>query len=114
ATARAFGGKDRVLAVRTLAYDGTGFQLNFGQNYTPYTDTTRFEVTSYRRAMDFANNRAFTDLTREPRFVTAVTTPVRIRTGVDGDVAFNIAPTAAFTRQRANTAADRTEDPRYH
>jgi len=114
ATARALGGKDRVLATTTLVYDGRGSQLNFGQNYTPYTDTTRFEVTAYKRAMDFANNRAFTDLTREPRFVTAVTTPARIRTGVDGDVAFNIAPTGAITRQNANTAADRRDELLYH
>jgi glyoxylase-like metal-dependent hydrolase (beta-lactamase superfamily II) len=92
AAMQAMGGKDRILAVRTLVLEGTGEQISFGQNQTPYA-ATKFEVTSYKASIDFANRRWFVDLTRVPRFVTANTNPQRQRTGLDGapdGVAYNI------------------------
>jgi glyoxylase-like metal-dependent hydrolase (beta-lactamase superfamily II) len=109
AAARAMGGKDRVLAVRTLILEGRGEGLNFGQNYTPDADT-KFEVTSFRRANDYVNKRWFLDQTREPRFVTAVTTPQRQRLGVDGDVAYNIAANGNMVRAGAQIATDRANE----
>lgn len=109
AAARAMGGKDRVLAVRTLILEGRGENLNFGQNYTPDADT-KFEVTSFRRATDYANKRWLLDQTREPRFVTAVTTPQRQRLGVDGDVAYNIATNGSMARAAAVVATDRANE----
>lgn len=107
--ARAMGGKDRVLAVRTLILEGRGENLNFGQNYTPDANT-KFEVTSFRRANDYANKRWFLDQTREPRFITAVTTPQRQRLGVDGDVAYNIGANGNMTRAGAQVATDRANE----
>lgn len=89
AAAAALGGRDRILAVRTLVLEGTGTALNVGQNLTP-TAETQFEITSYRRAIDFANGRWFQDVTRMPKFPTANPAPQRLRWAIDGDVAFNV------------------------
>jgi glyoxylase-like metal-dependent hydrolase (beta-lactamase superfamily II) len=113
AVARALGGKDRVLGVRTLVVEGRGEQLNFGQNATPTADT-KFEVTSYRWATDYAGQRHLIDVTRVPRFTTAVTTPQRIRLGLDGSVAYGVLPNGNMTRGNAQAAADRAHNPMFH
>lgn len=116
AVARAMGGKDRVLAVRTLVLEGTGDVLNFGQNHTPYAEN-RFEVTSFRRSFDFASRRWFLDQTRVPRFQTANTNPQRQRFGLDGypnSVAYNVAPNGNMVRAGAPVAADRLNEFLYH
>jgi glyoxylase-like metal-dependent hydrolase (beta-lactamase superfamily II) len=113
AAARAMGGRDRILAVRTLVLEGQGEQLNFGQNHTPNAET-KFAVTSYRWATDFPTRRHLIDVTREPRFVTAVTTPQRIRLGLDGSVGYGILPNGNMTRAGAQAAADRAHNRFLH
>lgn len=110
AVAAAMGGRDRLLAVRTIVYEGSGSNYNFGQNLTPDADLPRFAVTTYRRVVDLANGRMQTDLTREPRFVTGNTAPQRQRFGVDSNVAYNIAPDGRPTRLGAQAAADRAAE----
>ncbi len=108
------GGKDRILAVKTLAIEGTGEWPNFGQNHTPAASTT-FEITSFRRVYDFVNARWFFDQTRLPKFVAASVAPQRVRFGVDGDVAWNIAANGSMTRGSLQQATDRrTIDPYLH
>jgi glyoxylase-like metal-dependent hydrolase (beta-lactamase superfamily II) len=109
AAVAAMGGKDRILAVRTLVLEGTGTQLNFGQNLTP-TAETQFEMTAYRAAFDYANRRHLVDITREPRFVTGNTAAQRIRLGLDGDVAYGILPNGNMTRANAQATIDRARD----
>lgn len=109
AAAAALGGKDRILAVRTLVLEGTGTQLNFGQNLTP-TAETRFEVTGWRREFDFANRRWLLDQTRVPRFTTGNMNPQRQRSGLDGapnGVAYNIGNNDVMQRAGGNAATDR-------
>src|SRR5439155_373079 len=83
AVARAMGGKDRVLAVRTIVVEGRGDNYNLGQNLTPEAELPRFEVTAFRRANDYANKRWRIEQTREPRFPTGNTAPQQQRFGVD-------------------------------
>ncbi|HET9455551.1 MAG TPA: MBL fold metallo-hydrolase [Gemmatimonadaceae bacterium] len=109
---RAMGGKERILAVRTLVLEGRGENLNFGQNHTPFAES-KFEVTSFRRAYDFRNRRWFQDQTRVPRFNTANVNPQRQRTGLDGaggGVAYNVLPNDAMTRASDQVAADRAHE----
>ncbi|HEU4993654.1 MAG TPA: MBL fold metallo-hydrolase [Gemmatimonadaceae bacterium] len=113
AAAKAMGGRDRILGVRTLSLEGRADQLNFGQNNTPTADT-KFEVTSFKLVLDFANKRWFQDITREPRFVTAVTAPQRQRNGIDGDVAYNVAPNGNMTRAGAQVATERSWEFLFH
>jgi glyoxylase-like metal-dependent hydrolase (beta-lactamase superfamily II) len=113
AVARAMGGKDRILAVRTFILEGRGDQLNFGQNNTPMAET-RFDVTSYRLAMDLPNRRHLIDVTRVPRFTTGNMAPQRIRLGLDRDVGYGILPNGNMTRAGAQAAADRAHNPIFH
>jgi glyoxylase-like metal-dependent hydrolase (beta-lactamase superfamily II) len=109
AAATAMGGKERILAVRTLVLEGTGAQLNFGQNLTPMAET-QFEVTSWRRSFDYANKRWFMDLTRVPKFTTGNMNPQRQRSGLDGapnGVAYNIGNNDVMTRAGGAAATDR-------
>jgi len=108
--ARAMGGKDRVLAVRTIVVEGPGDNFNFGQNLTPDAALPRYEVTQSRRAIDFANKRWQLDQTREPRFLTGNAAPQRQRFGIDGDVAYNIGNDGAMARVGGQTAADRANE----
>ncbi|MGH9350539.1 MAG: MBL fold metallo-hydrolase [Vicinamibacterales bacterium] len=64
----ALGGRDRVLAVKTLVLDGEGTQFNLGQDMTPGAATQTFTVSAYRRAIDVANGRARAGLKRTPGF----------------------------------------------
>lgn len=116
AAVRTMGGKARLLAIRTLVLDGTGENLNFGQNHTPFAES-RFEVTAFRRVYDFRNRRWFQDQIRVPRFTTSNTTPQRQRTGLDGapnGVAYNILPNDAMTRASDQVAADRAHEFAMH
>ena len=126
AAARTMGGKERILAIRTLILEGTGDNLNFGQNLTPYAETG-FEVTSFRRSFDYTNRRWFLDQTRVPRFITGNTAPVRQRQGLDGapnGIAYNVgggpppapgqqAP-ATMSRVGGTAATDRMFEFMYH
>src|SRR5688572_536405 len=92
AAAQAMGGKDRLLAIRTLVLEGTGEQLSFGQNHTPYAETM-FDVTSWTRSFEFPSRRWFMDMTRVPKFTTGNMNPQRQRQGLDGapdGIAYNI------------------------
>jgi glyoxylase-like metal-dependent hydrolase (beta-lactamase superfamily II) len=109
AAATALGGKDRLLAVRTLVLEGTGTQLNFGQNLTPMAET-QFEVTAWRRVFDYANRRWFMDLTRVPKFTSASMNPQRQRVGLDGapdGVAYNVGNNDVMTRAFGPASIDR-------
>lgn len=112
--ARAMGGRDRIMAVRTLVLEGKGDNFNLGQNVTPFADLPRFEVMQYRRSIDFANKRWFMDQTREPRYPTGNMAPVRQRQGVDGDVAYNVGTDGSMTRVFGQAAVDRVNDLLHH
>jgi glyoxylase-like metal-dependent hydrolase (beta-lactamase superfamily II) len=113
AVARAMGGKDRILAVRTLVMDGVGDNFNLGQNLTPSADLPRFEVDHHRRSLDFANKRWFVDQMRTPRFAAASMAPQRQRLGFDG-VAFNVGNDGAITRAGGQAAVDRSNELMHH
>src|SRR5687768_8719619 len=66
--AAALGGRDRILAVKTLVLDGEGTQYNLGQDVTPEASGQTFAVTAYRRTIDVAGKRARIELTRRPNF----------------------------------------------
>ena len=114
AVARAMGGRERILAVRTLVLEGTGENFNFGQNHTPSADLPRYEIMRYRRSIDIANRRWFVDLTREPRFVTGNTAPQRQRLGVDADVAYNVSNDGVMQRVGGQAAVDRLNELFHH
>lgn len=111
--ARAMGGRDRVLAVRTLVIEGTGDNFNLGQNPSPEAVLPRYEVTEFRRSIDFAGRRWLQDQTRVPRFTTGNTAPQRQRSGYDS-VAFNIAADGTVARGSARADVDRADELLHH
>jgi len=102
----AMGGVKRVNSVNTITLRGTGENYNLGQNRTPDSDLPVFAVTKYVRVMDFANFRWRQDQTREPRFITANTTPQRQRTGFDV-VAYDITSDTSMRRLGVRPTIDR-------
>ena len=113
AVARAMGGKDRVLAVRTLIVEGTGELLYFGQTLTPYAKTT-ITLTAFRRSYDFANRRWMLEQTRESRYLKPVPPPLRARFGLDGNVGYNAVGDGEMARTSASVATDRSSEFLYH
>lgn len=111
--ARAMGGRDRVLAVRTLVIEGTGDNYNLGQNAAPAAELPRYEVTEFRRSIDFAGRRWLHDQTRVPRFVTGNIAPQRQRNGYDS-VAYNVAADGTVARGSARADVDRANELLHH
>ena len=114
AVAEAMGGKDHILAVRTLLLEGNGDAFNLGQNLTPSADLPRYEVTHYSRRIDIPNRRWFVDLAREPKFLTGNTATQRLRQGLDGDVAYNVGNDGVARRAPGTAAEDRATELFHH
>src|SRR5689334_6296300 len=87
--AAALGGRDRILAVRTLVIRGDGTHYNLGQDVVPNASGQTFAVTGYRRSIDVAGGRARTELTRTPKF-TFFQGPAAQKqvNGIDGNVGY--------------------------
>jgi glyoxylase-like metal-dependent hydrolase (beta-lactamase superfamily II) len=101
--AGALGGEDRILAVKTLAMEGSGIAPNMGQNPFPEGPLPTWWVPDFRRSIDLANGRARTEQHRVAMFPFALATDLRQNQSLDGDVAFNI--NAQGLAQRAGDAA---------
>ena len=110
---RAMGGRDAVLAARTLVMQGTGDNYNLGQNVAPYAPLPRFEVTEFTRTIDFANRRWRHEQVRVPRFVTGNLNPVRQRFAYDG-VGWDILPNDSTRRVAARVDIDRADELFHH
>ena len=113
--AQALGGRDRIAAVKTLVVEGGGTQYNLGQDVTPGASGQTFTVTGYKRAVDVAGGRARTELTRQPNF-TFFQGPAAQKqiAGIDGAVAYNVAPNGTAARAADPVANDRRAELLQH
>src|SRR5436189_5418716 len=66
--AAALGGRDRILAIKTLVIEGDGTNGNLGQDMTPEATGQTFTVSGYKRAIDVPGGRARVEQTRTPNF----------------------------------------------
>lgn len=112
--ARAMGGRDRILAIRTLIVEGRGENYNLGQNRSPEADLPVFEVTEYRRLYDFPQRRWRQEQVRVARFTTPNSAPQRQRIALDDGVAFNILPDGSAQRVGTTAFVERTNELLYH
>src|SRR5712691_11406691 len=97
--AAALGGRDRILAVKTLVIEGTGANGNLGQDMTPAATSQAFNLTGYKRAVDVAAGRARVEQTRTPNFTYFQgQAPQKQVLGIDGNVGYNVAPNGTATR----------------
>lgn len=109
--AAALGGRERIMAVRTIAVEGEGTQYNLGQDMRPDARGQTFSVSGLTRRMDLATGRVRTELTRTPNFVyfqgQAAQRQIQ---GIDGDVGYNIAASGTAARVAMPAARDRRAD----
>lgn len=111
---RAMGGEAPIRAAASLTLEGTGRTYNFGQGMSPSAPLPRFDVSEIRRTTDLNAVRHTQDFTRTATFTTAVTTPQRIVFGLDGDIAFAVAPNGTATRNVAAVAMPRRQEHYHH
>jgi glyoxylase-like metal-dependent hydrolase (beta-lactamase superfamily II) len=111
----ALGGRDRLLAVKTLVLEGGGTNGNLLQDMTPEASGQAFLVSGYRRSIDIAGRRAKIEQTRTPNFAYFQgMAPQRQVSGIDGDVGYNVAANGVATRVPDTTARDRRADILQH
>lgn len=114
--AAALGGRDRVLAARTLsAEDGSGRQFNLGQDMRPDARGQTFTVSAMSRRVDLVNARARTELTRTPNFAYFQgPQPQKQVQGIDGSLGYNVAGDGTASRIADPAARDRRVDYFHH
>jgi hypothetical protein len=105
--AQALGGRDRILAVKTLTIEGQGAETNLGQNVTPEGKLPVWKVTEFRQTIDPGAGRMRIRETRAAQFLFALATVQRQDQGLDGDVAYNVAADGKAARASASIAHDR-------
>ena len=98
----ALGGRERILAVKTLIVEGGGRDLNVGQSLR-FDDlglqSDVWQIREYKRAYDLANTRARFEAIREAQypFYQGEAAP-RLIQGLDGEIAFNVNAEGSATR----------------
>jgi glyoxylase-like metal-dependent hydrolase (beta-lactamase superfamily II) len=113
--AAAVGGGDKIAAVKTIVIEGEGSNGNLGQDMSPDATGQAFAVTGYKRAMDAAGGRVRIEQTRTPNFTYFQgQQPQKQVLGVDGDVAYNVAPNGMATRAAESVAKDRRAESYHH
>ena len=105
--ATALGGADRIQALAALEVTGSGPAPNAGQNRLPDDELPVWQVSEHTRSIDLANNRTRVRQLREAQFQFAGATVQRVTQGLDGDVAYNVAPDGTMTRAGDAAARDR-------
>jgi glyoxylase-like metal-dependent hydrolase (beta-lactamase superfamily II) len=111
---RAMGGETAIRAATSLTLEGTGRTYNFGQGMSPSAPLPRFDVSELRRTTDLSAVRHHQEFTRAAAFVTAVTAPQRLVAGLDGDIAYTVAPNGNATRNPAAVAVGRRQEHFHH
>lgn len=113
--ADALGGRDRILAVKTLTLTGRGTNGNLGQDMTPEATSQTFAVDGYKRAVDVAGQRIRIEQTRTPNFAYFQgQAPQKQVLGLDRDVAYNVAANGTATRASTAVARDRLAEFYHH
>jgi len=113
--AAALGGRDRLLAIKTLVIEGEGTNGNLGQDVTPEATGQAFVLKGYKRAIDVAGGAVRVEQTRTPNFAYFQGQQPQTQVfGVDGDVGYNVAPNGTPTRVSNAVAKDRRAEMYHH
>ncbi len=100
--AEALGGRDRILAVRTLLIEGQGKDFSFGQGARPDemgSESDPWKVTGYKRAYDLASGRSRFEQTRVSLDAFyAGPDPGKSVQGIDGMVVYDVGETGNASR----------------
>jgi glyoxylase-like metal-dependent hydrolase (beta-lactamase superfamily II) len=113
--ADALGGRERILAARTITIEGEGTNANLGQDMTMEASGQAFNVTDYRRVIDLTNAASRTEQTRTPNFAYFQgPQPQKQVLGVAGTVGYNVAASGTASRTSSGVARDRTLEIYHH
>jgi hypothetical protein len=112
--AEALGGRQKILAVKTLTIEGEGVAPNVGQNTMPDSELPVWKVTEFKRTIDLANGRMRTRQLRTAQFLFANSNTQRQDQGLDGDAAYNVDMDGTATRASVNTMQDRRIEMLHH
>ena len=113
--AAALGGRDKILAVKALVIEGSGTNGNLGQDMAPDATGQTFAVAGYKRAMDVAAGRVRIEQTRTPNFTYFQGQQPQTQVlGLDGEVAYNVAPNGMATRAADAVAQSRRAESYHH
>ncbi len=105
--ANALGGREKILAIKTLTIEGEGSAPNAGQNTMPDGDLPVWQVTEFKRVIDPGNGRMRVQQLRTAQFLFANSPIQRQDMGLDGDVAYNVGMDGTPARASADAARDR-------
>jgi hypothetical protein len=114
AAAAALGGADRLKALPVITIQGTGTAPLAGQNRMPDDDLPVWKVSEYQRIIDSKNGRTRVSQVREAQFLFAGDLVQRQTQGLDGDIAYNMAPDGSMTRASDTAARDRRIEMLHH
>jgi glyoxylase-like metal-dependent hydrolase (beta-lactamase superfamily II) len=112
---RAVGGRDKVIAAKSIVIEGTGVNYNLGQDMKPEAATQQFAITGYRRQINTEQGKQRIEQVRTPKFAyfqgPQPQTQIQV---LDGDIAFNVGANGAATRLAAIAERDRRTELYHH
>jgi metallo-beta-lactamase superfamily protein len=112
--ADAMGGRQKIVAVKTLTIEGEADAPNVGQNKTPDGELPNWKVTEFKRTIDLEHHRMRVQQLRTAQFLFANSNTQRQGQGLDGDVAFNIGENGKATRASESAMRDRRVEMLHH
>jgi glyoxylase-like metal-dependent hydrolase (beta-lactamase superfamily II) len=113
--AEALGGRDRLLAVKTVVLEGEGSAGNLGQDMTMEANGQQFTLSPHRSVIDVAGGRMRVEQSRTPNFAYFQGPQTqKIVQGLDGDVGYNVASSGTATRISTPAAGDRRAEFYHH
>lgn len=112
---KALGGAEQIQAASTLLLEGQGIQYRLGQDVRPDANSQTFTVTEYRQAFEVGRGRLRTEFVRAPNFpFFQGQAPQKQVQGLDGDVAYDVAPNGNVNRVPPAIAGDRRAEFYHH
>jgi len=112
--ADAMGGRDKILALKTLTIYGEGDAPNVGQNRMPDDELPDWKVTEFRRTIDLGKQRMRVQQVRTAQFQFANSNVQRQAQGLDGEIAYNIGENGKAARASESAMRDRRIELLHH
>ncbi len=112
--AQTLGGRDRIMALKSIVVEGEGDAPMLGQNTMPDSDQPSWKVTEYRRGTDLVNARTSMQQVRTVQFLFAGPGVQRQHQALDGTVAFDLAADSTARRAGAQQVKDRRAEMLQH
>jgi len=111
----ALGGRAALESVATISIRASGRMPNIGQDLTPESATMEFDLSDYSLAVDLARRASRTEFTRTPLFdYFRGRDPMRLVSGYDDGIAWDLAPDGSASRAHDDVAADRRSGYYHH